>query len=76
VIRFCFKLVVLVVMAFIVQRYVIEDARNSDIWFGLRCDYANLMQDAPLLEQLLVEARDKRAAEWEHLSRRVNAGPG
>ena len=70
--RLYIKLLDFVLATTAVQRCFLTDGQSSELWFGLRCEYAYILGDKPMLERLINEAHDVRFSVYE----RVNAAGG
>jgi hypothetical protein len=58
--RLYFKLFAMILLAICVQRFCLDesDGPPSQIWFGIRCSYAYLLEDNAMIQRLVAEAHD------------------
>jgi hypothetical protein len=56
--RLYIKLFAMILLAICVQRFCLteSDAPPSQLWFSIRCSYAQLMEDNAMIQRLVNEA--------------------
>jgi hypothetical protein len=68
------KLFALVLAAAALQRFVLSSESPSEVWFGMRCSYAYVVNDEEMIDRLVVEAREIQF--WKEYPVTVNARSG
>ena len=74
--RLYIKLIALIAITLAIHHYATIGKELNEVWFGVRCDYANVVKDDQMIEGLIVEAGQRAQARIRELEQRVNAAGG
>ena len=81
--RLYIKFFVLLLAALSVDQFALKDPNDNELWFNVRCQFADITDDVELRKRLIVEAqrfveRDREEAWAQMMARhaRVNASRG